>query len=119
MLPEKEPEPERKAILLKTPAILHDGDFEKLADSKRWETIVCSPAKIPRGTRRGVFVFVEGTRRRYLERGGKLYRIVAVVRAKQTRRVEPTASKTPIVTLEGIAEIPRDGKISAKLLHWS
>lgn len=99
--------------------VVRDSDFEKLVDSRRGDTIVCSPVKLPNGTRGGVFVFVEGITRKYLERGGRPYRIVAVIRRKQTKRARPTARRTPIVTLEGIAEMPRNGKVSTKLLHWS
>lgn len=119
MLPEREPEPEKKAILLKTPMVIQDSDFQKLADSRRRDTIICSPLTIPGGTRGGVFVFVEGISRKYVEREGKPYRIVAVIRRKQTKGVGATAKRTSIVTLEGIAEFPRDETINTKLLHWS
>lgn len=119
MFPEKEPEPEKRAVLIKTPMVLQDSDFDKLASSKRGDTIVCTPVRIPRGTRGGVFVFIEGVSRKYLQRGGRDYRIVAIIRRKQTKRASPNARRPTVVALEGIAELPRDGKLTTKLLHWS
>jgi len=118
VFPEREPEPERKGTVLKSPLIVQDSDFGKLADSNRGDTIVCVPVETPRGTRRGVFVFVEGTTHKDFVREGKPYRLVAVVRRKQAKRAGPAGRRTVVVALEGIAEIPRDNS-RLRPVHWS
>src|SRR5438309_5672142 len=119
VFPEKEPEPEGKRAILDSALVIRDDDFERLVHSRRGDTIVCTPIRTPIGTRRGVFVFVEGATHKDLQRSGKPHRLIAVVRRKQTARAEPRGRKAVIVAIEGIGEIPRDPSGTARAVHFS
>lgn len=105
----EEREPRRRATFLKGPLIVRDDDFERLVKSDERDIILCTPIEVPIGTRRGVFVFVEGVTQKFTQQWGKPHRLVAVVRRKRTKRTAPGQLKTVEVELTGIAELPRDG----------
>ncbi len=115
----KEPALERKAVLLKRTLIVQDADFTRLVDSDERDIIVCTPIQTPAGTRRGVFVFVEGATVKHIEHNGRSFRLVAVVRSKQTKRTDPVRRKVTVeVALTGIGEIPPGGVPPSKVVHW-